>query len=476
MKLYNTLSRAYDELIVKDNTAKIYVCGVTVYDDSHIGHARTIVIFDVLHRYLKSKGYDVEFIQNFTDVDDKIIKKAKDLGVSPKDVSEKYIEKYFDDFSRLNLLPDIKYPKATEHIKEMIDLIRFLIEKGYAYVTLNGVYYHVKKFPVYGKLSKKSGEALEAGARIEIDPTKKDPLDFALWKFFKEEPIWESPWGKGRPGWHIECSAMALKHLGKTIDIHGGGNDLIFPHHENEIAQSEATTNTDFAKIWMHCGMVNINSEKMSKSLGNIVSIGNAIDRWGSNTIRVLCLSTQYSKPLDYSEANLLEALTKWRLIENSYYELKFPLDKEEEEEKEKQGQDTEQDMISEAIELSKKTIDSIKNYLDNDLNTSKALGEFMKFVSEINNSASKETVTTKVSDVILPVFNQIMNIFGLKILEPSDDDIKKIDEMISQRNRFRSEKDFKNADNIRKKLKEEFNVELVDHKDNRTIWKKIEK
>ncbi|MGB9169351.1 MAG: cysteine--tRNA ligase [Nitrososphaeraceae archaeon] len=474
MKLYNTLSRAYDELNVKNNTVKIYVCGVTVYDDSHIGHARTILIFDVLHRYLKSKGYNVDFVQNFTDVDDKIIKKAKDIGISPKEVSEKYIQKYFDDFSRLNLLPDITYPKATEHIKEMIDLITFLIEKGYAYVTLNGVYFQVKKFPVYGKLSKKSGEALEAGARIEIDPTKKDPLDFALWKFFKEQPTWESPWGKGRPGWHIECSAMALKLLGKTVDIHGGGNDLIFPHHENEIAQSEATTKADFAKIWMHCGMVNINSEKMSKSLGNIVSIGNAIERWGSNTIRVLCLSTQYSKPLDYSEANLLEALAKWRLIENSYYELKFPIEKD----KGKEGQDqhTDQDRVSEARKLSNMTIHSTENYLDNNLNTSKALGEFMKYVSDINNSASKETITSKVSDVILPVFNQIMYIFGLKIFEPSDDDVKKIDEMISQRNRFRSEKDFKNADDIRKKLKEEFNVELVDHKDNRTIWKKIEK
>ena len=474
MKLYNTLSRAYDELDVKDNVVRIYVCGVTVYDDSHIGHARTILIFDVLHRYLKSKGYNVEFVQNFTDVDDKIIKKGKDLGISPKEVSEKYIEKYFDDFSRLNLLSDTKYPKATEHIEDMIDLIRFLMEKGYAYVTLNGVYFHVKKFPLYGKLSKKSGEALEAGARIEIDPTKKDPLDFALWKFFKEGPTWESPWGKGRPGWHIECSAMALKLLGKTVDIHGGGNDLIFPHHENEIAQSEATTNAEFAKIWMHCGMVNINSEKMSKSLGNIVSIGNAIDRWGSNTIRVLCLSTQYSKPLDYSEANLLEALAKWRLIENSYYELKFPIEKDKE--KEEQDQHTDQNTETEARKLSNMTIHNIENYLDNDLNTSRELPEFMKFVSEINNSASKETITRKVSDVILPVFNQIMYIFGLKILEPAEYDVKKIDEMISQRNRYRSEKDFKNADAIRKKLKQEFNVELVDHKDNRTIWKKIEK
>ena len=414
----------------------------------------------------------MKFIQNFTDVDDKIIRKGRELGISPQEISERYITKYFSDFSKLNLLQDIQYPKATEHIHEMIDLIGSLIEHGYAYITSNGVYFHVKKFSSYGKLSRKTDEALEAGARIEIDPTKKDPLDFALWKFFKDEPIWESPWGQGRPGWHIECSAMALKHLGKTIDIHGGGNDLIFPHHENEIAQSESITKVEFSKIWMHCGMVNINSEKMSKSLGNIISIENAIDRWGSNTIRVLCLSTQYSKPLDYTEGNLLEALTKWRLIENSYYELKFPLIVE----KEKQDYRWNQEMISGAVDLSKSIVRNIEKYLDNDLNTSKALGEFMKFVSEINSSASEERLTSEISDVILPIFNKIMYILGLNIIEPSDHDLKKIEEMLDQRNKFRSEKDFKNADMIRKKLKEELNVELVDHKNNRTIWKRIEK
>jgi cysteinyl-tRNA synthetase len=230
LKLYNTLSKEYDELQVNNNTVKIYLCGVTVYDDSHIGHARTIIIFDVLHRYLLSEGYKVIFIQNFTDIDDKIIKKAKLLNKDPKEIAEKYIEQYFKDSSCLNVLEEINYPKATEHIKEIIELIKNLLENNYAYITLNGIYFEVKKFSQYGKLSKKTIKSIESGARIEIDHLKKDPLDFALWKFSSESPNWESPWGNGRPGWHIECSAMALKHIGNTVDIHGGGNDLIFPY------------------------------------------------------------------------------------------------------------------------------------------------------------------------------------------------------------------------------------------------------
>ena len=330
MKLYNTLSKKYDELDIKDNTVKIYLCGVTVYDDSHIGHARTIIIFDVLHRYLLSKGHKVIFIQNFTDIDDKIIKKAKVLNKNPKEIAEKYIKHYYRDASDLNLAEEIHYPKATDHINDIHTIIKCLLENNYAYITLNGIYFEVKRFSHYGKLSKKTNNSIESGARIEIDPLKKDPLDFALWKFTVDPPFWSSPWGNGRPGWHIECSAMALKYLGNTLDIHGGGNDLIFPHHENEIAQSEAKTDVEFAKIWMHCGMVNINSEKMSKSLGNIVSIRNAINQWGANTIRLLCLSTQYSKPLEYTSSNLTEAQSKWRLIENCFYELNSPIITEE--------------------------------------------------------------------------------------------------------------------------------------------------
>jgi len=462
LKLYNTLSKEYDKLQINHNTVKIYLCGITVYDDSHLGHARTIIIFDVLHRYFLSKGYKVIFIQNFTDIDDKIIKKAKLLNQNPKKIAEKYIEQYFTDASCLNVLEEIHYPKATEHIKEMIELIKYLLENNYAYITLNGIYFEVKKFSQYGKLSKKTVRSIESGARIEVDPLKKDPLDFALWKFSSDLPLWESPWGNGRPGWHIECSAMALKHLGNTVDIHGGGNDLIFPHHENEIAQSEAKTGVDFAKIWMHCGMVNINSEKMSKSLGNIVSIRNAIKKWGANTIRLLCLSTQYSKPLEYTLANLIEAQSKWRLIENCFYELNSPIIIEEE--------------SVDAPIISQNILNSIKDHLENDFNTPLALSEFMKFVSVLNEYATKEKISTKISNLILPFFKDIMYIFGLRISELPNIEIEKVNEMVVLRNKFRKNKEFEKSDNIRITLKEKYGIELIDHKNYRTIWKKVEK
>ena len=463
MKIYNTLSTKVDELQVNNNNnIKIYLCGVTVYDESHIGHARTIIIFDVLHRYLLSRHHTVTFIQNFTDIDDKIIKKANSLNKDYKEVSQKYIKQYLEDASKLNVLEGIHYPKATDHISNMIELIEYLLEKNYAYITLNGIYFEVKKFSQYGKLSKKTSESIDSGARVEIDPTKKNPLDFALWKFSSDSPIWESPWGAGRPGWHIECSAMALRHLGNTIDIHGGGNDLIFPHHENEIAQSESKTGKEFAKIWMHCGMVNINSEKMSKSLGNIISIRNAIDKWGANAIRILCLSTQYSKPLEYTVSNLIESQSKWRMIEHCFYELQFPIVDEEE--------------TFDALKLSENALNSVRNYIENDFNTPLALSEFLKFVSELNNYATMEKITKKISNIVFPIFNEILYIFGLRVLELSGKDVDEINHQILQRNKFRKNKEFEKADTIRIILKEKYGIELIDHKNYRTIWKKIEK
>jgi cysteinyl-tRNA synthetase len=461
LKLYNTLSKKIDELQINDNHIKIYLCGITVYDESHIGHARTIIIFDVLHRYLLSKQLKVTFVQNFTDIDDKIIKKAKSFNIDYKEISEKYIKKYMEDASRLNVLEEIHYPKATDNINYMIKLITYLIDKNYAYVTVNGVYFQVKKFCNYGKLSKKTSESIEAGARIDVDTTKKDPLDFALWKFSSEPPLWQTPWGTGRPGWHIECSAMALKYLGNTIDIHGGGNDLIFPHHENEIAQSESLTGDELARIWMHCGMVNINSEKMSKSIGNIISIQNAINKWGANTIRILCLSTHYSKPLEYTLANLMESQTKWRMIENCFSELQLPNPIDDE--------------SFEVFNFSQNTLTSIQNYLENDFNTAFALSEFMKFVSELNNYASKEYITRNISNIVFPIFRKILYIFGLRVLELSDKDTFDVKNYIAQRNKFRKNKEFKKSDTIRIKLKEKYGIELIDHKNYRTIWKKVE-
>ncbi|HWY35681.1 MAG TPA: cysteine--tRNA ligase, partial [Nitrosopumilaceae archaeon] len=301
MKIFDTLTAKEEELDTS-GIVRIYVCGVTVYDESHIGHARTIIVFDTLRRFLESHGIKVKFIQNFTDVDDKIINRAKQENIPPLELSSKFITRYFEDFDRLNIKRADNYPKATDHIQEMIELIKSLIEKNFAYVSKNGVYFSVSKFKEYGKLSKKKIEDLVSGARIEVDETKNDPLDFALWKFASNEPKWQSPWGDGRPGWHIECSAMSLKYLGENFEIHGGGRDLIFPHHENEIAQSESYTGKNFAKIWMHAGMVTINDEKMSKSLGNTKSIEHVLKNCGPNIIRLFCLSGHYSKPIDYSE------------------------------------------------------------------------------------------------------------------------------------------------------------------------------
>ncbi len=269
---------------------RIYVCGVTVYDDSHVGHARTIIIFDTLRRYLLSKKYAVEYIQNFTDVDDKIISRALAEGVLAEEISSRYILNYFRDFDSLNVLRADLYPRATEHMRDIERIIGVLLQRGYAYLSQNGVYFRVKSFREYGKLSKKPIAELEVGARIDIDPHKEDPLDFALWKFQSNSPTWDSPWGKGRPGWHIECSAMALKYFECPFEIHGGGYDLVFPHHENEIAQSESFSGREFARVWMHCGMVTVNSEKMSKSLGNGVEPEEIITKYGCDSLRLFLL------------------------------------------------------------------------------------------------------------------------------------------------------------------------------------------
>ncbi len=460
MKLYNTLGRDLEELTPQDNTVRMYVCGVTVYDSSHIGHARTVIVFDVLRRYLLSKGYKVVFVQNFTDVDDKIINRAKQEGKRADEISAKYIDSYFQDFGNLNVMRADYHPKATEHIKEMIDLIGKLVAAGHAYLTLNGVYFRVKSFPGYGKLSKKPVEELEAGARIEVDQTKEDPMDFALWKFSSEPPVWDSPWGKGRPGWHIECSAMAIKYLGNTLEIHGGGHDLVFPHHENEIAQSESFTSQQFAKIWMHSGMVTINSEKMSKSLGNIVTIEQALKLWGMNTLRLYCMSVHYAKPLDYTEELLKESAQRWRQIENCVYELRNAA-----------GQGGDVDAVK---KLNEDLLVSFERAMDDDMNTSLALTEFMKFVTRLNQYAASDRLTADMAKEALPVMNKIMSILGLKVVEATEDELREIDELVITRNRLRAEKKFKEADEIRKKLLER-SVELMDHK-GRTVWKKVEK
>jgi len=458
MKLQDTLSNS-EQILDISKKVRIYLCGVTVYDESHIGHARTIIVFDVLRKYLESKGITVDFVQNFTDVDDKIINRAKLENTTAEQISSRYIQNYFNDFDRLNVKRATNYPKVTEHIDDIENFIKKLIEKDTAYVSKNGVYFSVSKFPQYGKLSKKKIDELQSGARIEVDEAKKDPLDFALWKFSDVEPLWDSPWGKGRPGWHIECSAMSIRYLGENFDIHGGGRDLIFPHHENEIAQSESFTSKQFAKIWMHVGMVTIIGEKMSKSRGNIKSIKHVLDNWGPNIIRLFCLSGHYSKPIDYSEELLKENLIKWRQSEICYYELIHTNN-------EKQG--------SEIKSLIEEASNEFDNALESDFNTHLALLAFFKLVKEINYLATEEKISSNDAKIIIPEFERMIEILGLIIPKIDLDKKQEIDKLITAREQLRKKKKFQEADKIRDKLNE-MSIDLIDH-GRKTIWMKKEK
>ena len=438
---------------------RIYLCGVTVYDDAHIGHARTIIVFDVLRRFLESQKILVEFVQNFTDVDDKIIERALQEKTSPLELAAKYTKNYFVDFDGLNVKRATMYPKATEHIEDMQNLISNLVDKKYAYITKNGVYFSVSKFTEYGKLSKKKTDDLISGARVAVDEEKNNPIDFALWKFSNSEPSWDSPWGKGRPGWHIECSAMSLKYLGENFEIHGGGRDLIFPHHENEIAQSESFMSNQFTKIWMHVGMITINGEKMSKSLGNVKSVNHVLENWGPNIIRLFCLSGSYSKPIDYSEKFLKENITKLRQIESCYYELRL-------------AEGTDEETIAE--KLVKECREEFDSALNNDLNTPLALTAFYKLIREVNSLAAEEKITQTSAEIVLPEFERMSGILGIQILKVSDAEKNEINQMIKKRDEYRMQKNYEQADNIRTEIAEK-NIVFVDHK-NKTTWVKQEK
>jgi cysteinyl-tRNA synthetase len=457
MRILDTLSAKEHEILAKN--IRIYLCGVTVYDESHTGHARTIIIFDVLRRYLESRGHSVNFVQNFTDVDDKIINRANMEQVSALEISTRYIEHYFEDFDKLNIRRATTYPKATEHIPDMVKLIQDLIDLGFAYVSKNGVYYSVSKFSEYGKLSKKKTEDLISGARIGIDETKNDPLDFALWKFADSEPMWPSPWGNGRPGWHIECSAMSLRYLGEEFEIHGGGRDLIFPHHENEIAQSEAFTKKPLAKTWMHVGMVTINGEKMSKSLGNIKSVRHVLENWGPNVIRLFCLSGHYSKPIDYSEDLLKENLIKWRQAETAYYEMVMT---------------DRTDDSTDISHLVKECSQEFDSALDNDFNTSLAVSAFFKLVKGINRIAASESMTKSIAGIGLPEFERMSEILGLSVQKVTEQEKQSITDLLKKRETLREQKQYQEADKIREQISL-MNIVLLDHKD-KTIWMKKEK
>jgi cysteinyl-tRNA synthetase len=459
VEVFDTLTREKHPLNIKPNgVLKMYTCGVTVYDSTHIGHARTYVAFDVIKRYLISRGYNVKHVQNFTDVDDKIIKRATDLGIPAKELAERYIKDFLEVSQALDLLPPDCYPRATGHISEMIQMIVKLVEKGQAYITENGVYFDVTTLKDYGKLSHSDIKKLQAGSRVEIDTSKKNPLDFALWKFYDSEPSWDSPWGKGRPGWHIECSAMALKHLGETIDIHGGGGDLIFPHHENEIAQSEALTGKTFSRNWMHTGLLTVRGERMGKSLGNFITVKDMINEVGPNVLRLMLIGSHYRSPLDFDDKIVKNAQDNFKLVENAFGEL-LSVKKEED------------SLFHEVSEFCLKTTEDFEKAMDDDFNTAIALSIFMKLVREINKYASMGKLNTVNSDPFRRTFNDFAYVFGLRFPVVMEQEKKTIENLVKERNLLRKKGEYGEADKIRKYLNT-LSVELVDYPD-RTIWYK---
>ena len=450
----------------------LYVCGVTVYDLCHIGHGRSAVVFDTIYRYLRYRGYEVTYVRNFTDIDDKIIKRANDEGVDCKTISEKYIEEFSLDMGRLGLEKPSIEPKATEHILEMIQLISVLTEKGFAYQRDGDVFFSIETFRDYGKLSKRNLDEMQAGARIEIDERKENPLDFALWKASKPgEPSWESPWGKGRPGWHIECSVMSQKYLGETLDIHGGGKDLIFPHHENEIAQSEAATGKPFVRYWIHNGFVNINKEKMSKSLGNILTLKEIFKDWHPEVIRLFLLSHHYRSPLDYSGDSLLEAKTG---LDRFYATIKTIQKEIAKPKQEKLPQEVSENTPQ--SEEARKAIEAFpsrfEEAMDDDFNTAQALGYFYDLQRHLHSllDISKGHPTEEVTLMLkqgLNHFSRIGWVFGLfqeapetYLSEEREKGLKRLKlsegeilHFIEERNIARKEKNWKRADEIRNEL-----------------------
>jgi len=480
MRIYNTLAGKKEEFI-PENPAEVrmYACGITAYDHCHIGHARSAIVFDVMRRYIKYRGFPVKYIKNFTDIDDKIINRARQEGIAWDKVAEKYIDEYYRDMDSLGVGRADVEPKATEHIQEMIDIVKGLIDKGFAYEIDGSVYFEVLKFQDYGKLSKRDLEDMMAGARVEVDDRKRNPMDFALWKASKEgEPSWESPWGPGRPGWHIECSAMSLKHLGVTFDIHGGGADLIFPHHENEIAQSEAFTGRPFAKYWVHNGFITVDKEKMSKSLGNFFTIKEILNKFDAEAIRFFLLSTHYRSPIEFSDEQLKEA----ELSIDRYYTTALRT-------RDFLMQDNLKDKHSpdeKALEdITSKFSAGFREAMDDDFNTALAIGNIFELIRVLNKyldgrpSGQKAAALVKLADDLLRESGGVLNIFArtpeewykaLMTVKSIDVTEEGIAAKIEERRQAREAKDWASADLIRKDL-EEKGIILEDRKDG-TGWK----
>lgn len=491
LKLFNTLTGRQEVFQpIEGRHVRMYVCGVTVYDYCHIGHARSALVFDVLRRYLEYSGYDVTFVKNFTDVDDKIIKRANEQGVSCDVITEKYIAAYDEDMGKLGIVRPSKEPKATEHIPGIIQLTDRLVKKGLAYVVDGDVYFEVSKYPAYGQLSKRRLEDLQAGARVDVDTRKRHPMDFALWKKSKpHEPAWDSPWGPGRPGWHIECSAMSIQHLGETFDIHGGGMDLIFPHHENEIAQSCGATGKEFARYWVHNGFVQINKEKMSKSLGNFFTIREIFEKSGlsadvtGETIRYFLLSTHYHGPLEFSDQALQEAKNAM----NGFYDLLLSRLSEPQEQS---TADQELSFLIDQCRLAFQTA------MDDDLNTPSAIAAFQGLKGAVNKLLS-QGLSTEARKTAREAFRGLgeklglfqlatwsFGPFGAQIGQARETDEvmcinakpeltdANIETMLQERNEARHKKHFQRADEIRKSLASQ-GIILEDKPDGTTRWKR---
>jgi cysteinyl-tRNA synthetase len=458
MRIYNTMTRRKEELVpITPGEIKMYSCGVTVYDLSHVGHARMLMVFDAIARYLRFAGYRVTFVRNFTDIDDKIIRRAAQDGVAARKVSERNIAAFHEDMTALGVLPPEAEPRATEHVPEMIALVQRLIASGYAYVVDGDVYFAVRSFPAYGKLSGKNLDELQAGARVEIDERKRDPRDFALWKAAKPgEPAWDSPWGSGRPGWHIECSAMSVHYLGESFDIHGGGEDLIFPHHECEIAQTEADTGKPFARYWLHNGMVNMGREKMSKSLGNTLSIRDLMTRHDPAALRLFLLGTHYRSPLEWSEARVedsaraLERL--WRPIDDA---AKYAGS-------EPGGSSARQPLAQELLPFRQRFIDA----MDDDFNTPEALAALHDFSRALRSEAVGAKAAARGADEL----RSLAGALGLEGPRRGELDEQRVSRLIQERSEARRQRDFRRADEIRTEI--EGLGAVLEDKPTGTVWR----
>ncbi|WP_177159973.1 cysteine--tRNA ligase [uncultured Fusobacterium sp.] len=471
IKIYNTMTRKVEEFVpLKENEVSMYVCGPTVYNYIHIGNARPAIVFDTVRRYFEYRGYKVKYVQNFTDVDDKIIKRANEEGVTSKEIARKYIEAYFEDTKKVNLKEEgMIRPRATEYIEEMQEIIKKLISEGYAYEVNGDVYFEVEKDKDdYGCLSHQDIGNLKAGARIEVNDIKKSPLDFALWKSAKPgEPSWDSPWGKGRPGWHIECSAMSSKLLGDVFDIHGGGQDLIFPHHENEIAQSRCSSHQEYARYWMHNGYINVNGEKMSKSLGNFFLLREVLEHFEGRVIRFFVLGAHYRKPIDFSNNELEQAKSGLERIDNAVERLR---------EKIKSGAVAGGDDLSGLKDLLKETEERFIQAMDDDFNTAQGIGVIFELIKEINKYTEVEKISEEGLKALQMAYDYIENImenvFGVTL--KSQENIGNltadlVEFLLEIRRKARAEKNWALSDEIRDRLGE-MGIKIKDGKD-KTIW-----